>query len=451
MINIFLTLLLFSSSQGDSATTTGTLSSDPVLPAGMNFVWMPNQVGFEELFVNAVVQFSFEPPKTDLQSTLQSRVLPGTEANKLQFLMAGTRELIQDGQGNRVAELKIQNLSHKLISKNCEGLDLELLETEAIPEGVYVGIFCSRAEDQNLRFWITTPTDVRWGETSIFEQTGKGERWRGYVIQNFTPIKNEILHATFRFYTESSNFGLKLIQKPNAELLAKDREAQEKIQLLEEEKQIIDLKRQEIEWRKQKLQKENIELQEQAKQAEERERLVKASFSLGGVMIDVKTQTTKQKSYQGYFILEGATRPLLYSLGFGGGFKYAPPIGKMSFWDLSIQLQSSWTLGDWFIRPGIGFHTLGTDHNKKKLAFRHSSIGMDLYLQYGKIHQFWLLISGSGYLPSGDSKYLSGSLGYRFPILQFLNAGPRLTYQFVDYPNAKGKFQQIMAGFDVGF
>jgi hypothetical protein len=450
MFTHFLSALIFSLPV-DSAEVTGVLVTDPALPAKMNLVWIPNEQGFEELFVNTQIDFGPEYSVSNLIPSLGSKILGIPAAGQLHLLIPGTKELLQDQAGNRIAALSVQNLSAKLITKNCAGLDVELLETEQIPDGLYIGIFCSLGENQSLRFWITAPSDVGWGETSIFEQAGKGERWRGYAIQNFTPIQNELLHATFRFSTENTSFGLKLVQKPNAELLAKEREAQEKIVRLEEEKQISELRRQETEWRKQKLERENTDLQEKAKAAEERERIVKASISLGGLMIDVKTKTAKAKSFQALFSLDGSTKPLLYTLGFGGGFKYAPPIGKMSLWDLSLQLQSTWNLGQFVLRPGLGFHTFGLDYSAKKLAFRHSSLAFDFFAQYGQIHQFWLLLSTSGLLPPGDSRYLSGSFGYRFPLWRFLNAGPRLTYQLINYPDAEGKFQQMIAGFDVGF
>jgi hypothetical protein len=450
MLSLLFGLTIISSVAEDD-TISGVLSADPVMPAEMKLVWTAHETGFEELFIHTSVQLPSELASQDLAPSLGSKIIEESEPGKLQLVMPGTQELLRNSSGDQVLALKVQSLSSPLISKNCTGLDVELVETERIPPSVYIGIYCSRGEDQSLKFWITAPADVRWGETSIFEQSGKGERWRGYSIQNFTPIESELIHATFGFYTEDASFGLKLVQKPNAELLAKEREAREKIIQLEEENRISELRRQEIEWRKQKLQKENVDLVTEATAARERERLVKASLSLGGVMIDIKTKTTKKKSYQGLFALEGATRPLLYTLGFGGGFKYAPPIGKMSLWDLSVQMQSTWNFGDATIRPGLGFHTFGIDYTAKSLAFRHSSLGLDLFFQYGKKYQFWALVSSSGLLPPGDSRYLSGSVGYRFPFWKFLNVGPRASYQYITYPDAQGKFQQMIAGFDVGF
>lgn len=160
---------------------------------------------------------------------------------------------------------------------------------------------------------------------------------------------------------------------------------------------------------------------------------------------------TNISSFQPFLGFDVATKPIFYSLGVGARLKYLLPPGKSDIFDISAGGQSSWSFGKFFFRPGISYHSFSNDVSSKGLAFRHTAVGIDLYFEYGSNWKIWSLISASGYLPSGDSKYFSFTAGYRQPFNSFLSWGAEAGLQQTTYDTIDGTFRQILVSGSVNY
>lgn len=362
----------------------------------------------------------------------------GQKERRLGIAMESTKEVLQDSQSETVAAVKLPRITPPVRLENCEDNDLVVELIGEVPTSVYVGIYCELDENQVLKFWISAPSDLTWGQMSLFELAGKGERWRAYSVDNFAPIVERQLVGSFSYSFEAENFELRLFQDPNADLVKEAEIKEKEISVLKTQSQMMQSEAQ-------RLQEENKELQKTVDEVKEQNKYFHASFMLGGGMISVKTNTgVSESSFQPAVAFDISTIDLFYSIGAGARVKYVLPPGSSDLYDISAGIQSSWEFGQFKIRPGLGYHTFSNDVSSEGLAFRHSSIGLDLYAQYGKTWQVWSLLSGSGYLPTGDSQYLSVQAGYRRPFNQFFLWGAELTYQRTAFSDVSGTFQQIL-------
>lgn len=408
-------------------------------PRGQSgFQWFQSADGAIELF--PYLDYSLPPgvSSEELQFTFGSRVA-ASDGTSLRIVIPSLREEILTRAGQRLESIEVQAANQSIFTQSCADFDLELQAEPSLPAPLYLGIYCRRLEDGSLHFWLSAPLEMNWGEMTLVETAGKGERWREFSLGALSPSTEEKALAEFRFYFESSTFKATLIQKQNADLLQKSLEKQKQLEALEQERIRLELE-------KQNLQFENKTLKETVKASKGPRKFFDSRLSVMGALVDVKTVNVSEKSYQPAILFDLNSTGLFYTLGLGARVKYVMPPGASNLWDFHTGIQSHWNFNQFKIRPGVSFHNFGNDISSKGLAFRHTSTAVDLFLEYGREWTVWGLLSGSGFLPPGDSQYLSAQIGYRRKFSTFFYWGVDAAYQRVSYSEVDGVFQQILLG-----
>ena len=118
--------------------------------------------------------------------------------------------------------LDVKGVSHKLrvkvsptgqykLIRNCKESDFDF-RFAASAENIVVGAYCLKQDDGVLLI-MSVHEEVGWGTTSIFEQAGKGERWKQFKISavNTSDQKGDL--AKFEFLVNSKVVNLRMLRK----------------------------------------------------------------------------------------------------------------------------------------------------------------------------------------------------------------------------------------------
>lgn len=242
---------------------------------------------------------------------------------------------------------------------------------------IFVGIRCEQKADR-VGVSISFPQEVEWGVTSIFEVSGKGERWKAYDISRSTKTaeKGAIAQFSLRMDQETLNYSLE--QKTDEKSGAKK---------VEEKEKSADLSR--MTW-----------------------------VGFGGAQVSIQTTTGSLSSMGPLLNIESLTSPLFWNFRAHGAFDVVLPLGGSQFYALDVAAGPTFVSGK-PENPGLfglffNYMSIGQDQevSGRNYSFRHNQIGAELFyrMAIGESSGLGILAGYNGL--GGDSTALLVKLRY---------------------------------------
>lgn len=119
-------------------------------------------------------------------------------------------------------KIKLQLKSPKIIESGCKKLGITVSKNDLAKLPIFMGVQCEKNKKQEL-VHISVPEEIAWESTSIFEISGKGERWKMYDLSQIGTSSQGT--TPFYFKRKDKNYTLELkrnIDKGKKQIIIKE-------------------------------------------------------------------------------------------------------------------------------------------------------------------------------------------------------------------------------------
>lgn len=312
------------------------------LPSRAKWNFLEIAPGVKALFAQVMIA---QPTGAKIQSIRGAhlQVKPGwIKPDKVMLALGATVtrfEVTLEGGAKEIWTAELQMPGPRVVQNDCIQAGLNIVPEAGLKWPLFFGASCTLKENRVV-LTASVPGDVEWGETTVFETDGKGERWKVFEISRNNLIAGGDIFAVFGFTWrgQKTSFNVIQVRKKGG------------IQVVTPEKK---------------------------KKSEE----LRTRLDFGFTQYSGKTPQAEAASMSPLLGAQVMTPEILWGLRGLAGIKYAFPLSKGSFSEITGGIGKMWGS---FAPGSNNFGSFGDyvalsqnqEAEKRTISFQHSQFGL---------------------------------------------------------------------------